>query len=185
MEKNNLVTFPRPGYGRIPNFVGAKAAGEKIQELKEYKAAKCIFSAPDASLIEVRRQTLLAGKALLVALPHIVGYREINGKEFADKAMTIDGFKRFGKEPNTPADLFVQGSVAVDLKGNRLGKGKGYGDREYFELKELSLLKPDAKVATIVHDCQIVEDFSDLANEYDVKVDYILTPTQIITTQSH
>ncbi|MFB0509747.1 MAG: 5-formyltetrahydrofolate cyclo-ligase [bacterium] len=180
MEKNNLVKFPKPCYGRIPNFVGAKIAGKRIQELKEFKKTQCVFSAPDSSLTEVRRQTLLAGKTLLVALPHIVGYREITGKELADKAVTISGFKRYGKEPKTPADLFVQGSVAVDLKGNRLGKGKGYGDREYVELKELGLLNSKAKVVTVVHDCQIVEDFSQLTDEHDIKVDYILTPAKII-----
>ncbi len=208
MEKNKLVTFPRPCYGRIPNFVGAKIAGQKIQELNEFQSAKCVFSAPDASLMEVRRQTLHTGKSLLVALPHIAGYRELNGKELTNKGITIDGFKRYGKTPKTTADLFVQGSVAVDLQGNRLGKGKGYGDSEYFELKELKLLKnegkplilpipykssdsawgfkgaeplcPDVKVVTIIHDCQIVDDFSALVDDHDVRVDYILTPTQII-----
>ncbi len=180
MEKKNLVTFPRPCYGRIPNFVGAKTAGNRIQELKEFQKAKCIFSAPDSSLMEVRKQTLLTGKTLLVALPHITGYREINGKELAEKAITIGSFKQYGKRAKTPVDLFVQGSVAVDLKGNRLGKGKGYGDREYSELKENELLNPNAKVITVVHDCQIVEDFSDLISKHDVKVDYIITPIQII-----
>ena len=181
MEENDLVTFPRPCYGRIPNFVSAKIAGNRIKELKEFQIAKCVFSAPDSSLIEVRKQTLLTGKTLLVALPHITGYREISGRELADKASTIVGFKQYGKRAKTPADLFVQGSVAVDLKGNRLGKGKGYGDKEYSELKDKGLHNPNAKVITIVHDCQIVEDFSDLMDKHDVKVDYIITPSQIIT----
>ncbi len=180
MEKNNLVTFPRPCYGRIPNFIGAKYAGERIKELKEFKAAKCVFSAPDGSLIEARRQILLNDKKLLVALPHIAGYRQLHGKELANKGVTISGFKRYGKKPDTPADLFIQGSVAVDLKGNRLGKGKGYGDREYFELKERGLLKPETKVVTIVHDCQVVEDFSDITDKHDIKVNYILTPTRLV-----
>ncbi|MEO0092906.1 MAG: 5-formyltetrahydrofolate cyclo-ligase [candidate division WOR-3 bacterium] len=180
MENNNLVTFPRPCFGRIPNFVGAKIAGQKICELKEFQLAKAVFSAPDAVLLEVRRQTLLAGKSLLVALPHIVDYRELSGKELARNGVTINGFKRFGKEPKSKAELFVQGSVAVDLKGNRLGKGKGYGDKEYWELKAKGLLMPNCKVVTVVHDCQIVSDFSYLMTETDVKVDYILTPNRIV-----
>lgn len=181
MEENGLVTFPRPCYGRIPNFIGAKTAGNKIQELKEFQIAKCVFSVPDSSLMEVRKQTLLTGKILLVALPHITGYREIIGRELANKASTIEGFKQYGKKAKTPADLFVQGSVAVDLKGNRLGKSKSYGDREYSELKENELLNPNAKVITVVHDCQIVEDFSDLISKHDVKVDYVITPNRIIS----
>lgn len=181
MERNDLVTFPRPCYGRIPNFVGAKIAGQKIQKLKEFPQALSVFSAPDSSLTEVRRQILLAGKSLLVALPHKIRYCELRGKELADKGITISGFSHYGKEPKTAVDLFVQGSVAVDLKGNRLGKGRGYGDQEYWELKNMGLLSPSCKVVTVVHNCQIVDDFSSVMEALDVKVDYILTPTQIIT----
>lgn len=188
MEESNLVTFPRPCYHRIPNFIGAKEAAQRLLELKEFSLANCLFSAPDASLMEARRLVLSQGKTLFIALPHITGYREIKGKELANKAITIEGFKKYGKEvvfgtsPSSKIDLFIQGSVAVDLKGNRLGKGRGYGDREYWELKEKGLLNEDAKVITIVHDCQIVEDFSDLVEENDIKVDYILTPTKILKT---
>ncbi|MCX7785336.1 MAG: 5-formyltetrahydrofolate cyclo-ligase [candidate division WOR-3 bacterium] len=180
MEKNNLITFPKPCYGRIPNFIGAESACSRLLEIPEFETAQCIFTAPDAVLIAARRLILASGKTLLVALPHITDYKEIKGKELADKAITIQGLKRYGQSPKTPADLFIQGSVAVDLKGNRLGKGKGYGDREYEELKIKNLLKPNAKVITIVHECQIVADFSYLVREKDVKVNYILTPQRII-----
>lgn len=173
MERHNLI-----------NFVGAKIAGQKIKELKEFQRAKAVFTAPDSSLMEVRRQTLFAGKSLLVALPHLAGYRELKGSELAKQGITISGFWRYGKEPKTPVDLFVQGSVAVELKGNRLGKGKGYGDKEYFELKAKGLLTANCKVVTVVHDCQILADFSSLINENDVRVDYILTPTQIIVVKN-
>ncbi|MEO0091273.1 MAG: 5-formyltetrahydrofolate cyclo-ligase [candidate division WOR-3 bacterium] len=180
MEKNNLITFPKPCYGRIPNFVGAEKACAQLLKIPEFEIAQCIFTAPDAVLSAARRLILAKGKILLVALPHITDYKEIKGKELASKAITIQGFKRYGETPQTPAELFIQGSVAVDLQGNRLGKGKGYGDREYEELLSRKLLKPDAKVITIVHECQIVPDFSKLVTEKDIKVDYILTPQKVI-----
>jgi 5-formyltetrahydrofolate cyclo-ligase len=68
----------------------------------------------------------------------------------------------------------------VDIEGNRLGKGKGYGDREWSWLQTRDLLTNGCKIVTIVHDKQIVKDFSYLVEETDKKVDYILTPTKII-----
>ncbi|MEO0087328.1 MAG: 5-formyltetrahydrofolate cyclo-ligase [candidate division WOR-3 bacterium] len=179
MEKNNLVTFPRPCYGRIPNFVGSEQAARKLYQIEEFLRAKGVFSAPDNVLKEARRITLKEGKSLIVALPHIKGYVEIKGKELADKAITIKNFEKYGKEPKTFIEVFIQGSVAVDLKGNRLGKGKGYGDKEYYDLKNRGLLR-EPLVITIVHDCQILEDFSYLVEPHDIKVDVILTPTRII-----
>ncbi len=179
MERNNLVIFPRPCYGRIPNFIGSEKAARKLYEIKEFLRAQGVFSAPDSVLKEARRIILKEGKSLIVALPHIEGYLEIKGKEIADKAITIKNFKKYGKEPKTFVEVFIQGSVAVDLKGNRLGKGKGYGDKEYYDLKNKELIKKPL-VITIVHDCQVLEDFSYLAEPHDVKVDVILTPTRII-----
>lgn len=179
MERNNLVIFPRPCYGRIPNFIDSEKAARKLYEIKEFLRAQGVFSAPDSVLKEARRIILKEGKSLIVALPHIEGYLEIKGKEIADKAITIKNFKKYGKEPKTFVEVFIQGSVAVDLKGNRLGKGKGYGDKEYYDLKNKELIKKPL-VITIVHDCQVLEDFSYLAEPHDVKVDVILTPTRII-----
>lgn len=182
MEKNNLVIFPRPCYGRIPNFIGSEKAARKLYEIKEFVKAKGVFSAPDAVLKEARRIVLKEDKSLIVALPHIEGYLEIKGKELADKAITIKNFKKYGKEPKTFIEVFIQGSVAVDLKGNRLGKGKGYGDKEYYDLKNMGLLRKPL-VVTIVHDCQVLEDFSYLIEPHDIKVDVILTPTRVIRTE--
>lgn len=179
MEKNNLVSFPRPCYGRIPNFVGSEKVAEKLYQIKEFLKAKGVFSAPDNVLKEARRIVLKEGKSLIVALPHMEGYLEIKGKELADKAIAIKNFKKYGKEPETFIEIFLQGSVAVDLKGNRLGKGRGYGDKEYYELKNRGLLKVPL-IITIVHDSQVLEDFSCSTEPHDIKVDIILTPTRII-----
>ncbi len=179
MERNNLVSFPRPCYGRIPNFIGSEKAARKLYEIKEFLKANGVFSAPDNVLKEARRIVLKEGKSLIVALPHIEGYLEIKGREIADKAITIKNFKKYGKEPETFVEVFIQGSVAVDLKGNRLGKGKGYGDKEYYDLKNKGLIKKPL-VITIVHDCQVLEDFSYLVEPHDIRVDVILTPTRII-----
>jgi 5-formyltetrahydrofolate cyclo-ligase len=180
MEENDLVTFPRPCFGRIPNFKGSELASQRLLSIPEFIKARGVFSAPDGVLKFARRIVLSEDKALIVALPHITGFLEIKGKELKDKAITISNFRRYGQPPKTEIEIFLQGSVAVDRKGNRLGKGRGYGDKEYQLLKAIGLIRKRPIVMTIVHDCQVFEDFSDLSEPHDIKVDYILTPTQTI-----
>jgi len=68
------------------------------------------------------------------------------------------------------------------LPRNRIGKGKGYDDKEYLFLKDHDLLDENAKVITIIHETQIVNDFNDVMNVMDVKVHYILTPKRIFVS---
>lgn len=180
LEEKDVVDFPRPCFGRIPNFKGARGISEKIKNLVEFKKAQCVFCAPDAVLKRIREIVLEEGKVLAVALPHIQDIVEIRETHNIHAATTIKGFKKYGTPLATTIDLFVQGSVAVDRNGNRLGKGKGYGDQEYFILKERGLLDEDVRVVTIVHDLQIVEEMSEVMGAWDIKVDYILTGKEII-----
>lgn len=180
MEENKIADFPQPCYGRIPNFKSSYTACEQIKQLLEFKNAKCVFCAPDYVLKRVREIVLEKGKILAVALPHMRGFLEIKEKKRINEATTIRGFIKYGIPLKTKVNLFVQGSVAVDRKGNRLGKGKGYGDKEWDWLKKHNLLESETKIVTIVHDIQILDDFSYLMTEKDKPVNYILTPTRII-----
>lgn len=162
--------------------------GERIRDLDEFTAAKCVFCAPDAVLKGVRETVLREGKVLAVALPRIEALLEIGGDRVyphaeISRATTIRGFKKYGRPLETVVDLFVQGSVAVDRSGNRLGKGRGYGDREYQILKDMGLLREGTRVLTVVHELQIVEDLAKLMKESDVRVDYVLTESGIMKTE--
>jgi 5-formyltetrahydrofolate cyclo-ligase len=95
-------------------------------------------------------------------------------------SMTIRNMARLGRPLRTRVELVLQGSVAVDRHGNRLGKGKGYGDKEIAWLKAHGLLAPNAPIVTIVHSSQVLEDLSSLMGEGDVPVDYILTEKEPI-----
>lgn len=184
LEEKDLVDFPRPCYGRIPNFRGARTAAEKIRNLPEFSEAKCVFCAPDGVLRRVREIVLEEGKILAAALPHIEALIEIEQRGDISKATTISGMRRHGKPLKTEVDLFVQGSVAVDLWGNRLGKGKGYGDTEYWLLKKMKLLDERAKVVTLVHPIQVVPDLRNLMSERDVRIDYIITPDEVLRAKT-
>ncbi len=101
------------------------------------------------------------------------------GKE--QSASTIKGAFKFGEETTDfpKPDLIVTGSVAVDNKGNRLGKGRGYGDREIKVIRERFGRTP---VVSTIHDIQLVEHIP--FTEQDEKVGIIVTPTKIIRVKS-
>ncbi|MEM3383756.1 MAG: 5-formyltetrahydrofolate cyclo-ligase [Nitrososphaerales archaeon] len=184
MERKGIATFPLPCFGRIPNFKGAELAALKLRSINEYKDAFSIMVSPDSPQTPVRQFSLLDGKILVVPTPGLrSGYLmirpdKVKGKE--KEASTIKGAFKYGELIDAPPilDLIVEGSVAVDLEGYRLGKGKGFGDRE-ISLAE-SIAKRKITVATTVHDMQIV-DFVP-REEYDRRVDIIITPTRIIRT---
>lgn len=180
MEDEGIADFPRPVFGRIPNFISSNKTFEKLRTLDEYKKAKVIFVAPDSPLRRAREIILEDGKTLIVALPHIKDIVEIDERINIKEAAKISGFEKYGKPLKSKIDLMIEGSVAVDLKGNRIGKGKGYGDKEFEILKNKSFLNENLKIITIVHEIQVFEDFSYLMNEKDVRVDIIITNKRII-----
>jgi 5-formyltetrahydrofolate cyclo-ligase len=47
MEEKDIARFPRPVHHRIPNFVGADLAAERLADLPEFRAANMIKSNPD------------------------------------------------------------------------------------------------------------------------------------------
>lgn len=179
-----FARFPPP-FGRIPNFIGAEKACERLRELKAYKKAKVIFSAPDSPLKRAREIVLEDGKILLAVKPKMTGFLVIE----KGRAGTIKDMMRYGRdvklnELDLKVDIFLQGCVAIDRKGNRIGKGSGFGDKEYQLLKEKGLLSDDCFYVVVAHPIQIFEDLSYLMDEHDVRADVILTPDEIIWTKS-
>ena len=76
-------------------------------------------------------------------------------------------------------DLVVVGSVAVNAKGARLGKGAGYSDVELGLLVEAGLVTERTTVCTTVHELQALdEELPELP--HDFRVDVIATPERII-----
>jgi len=186
MEEKGIASFPRPVFRRIPNFVGAEKAAQKLKELPEYNTAKVVFCNPDSPQRPVREMTLRNGKILVMATPRMrKGFLLLDPKVIPQnrifEASTIRGAFKHGslaKPSEVKVDLFVAGSVAVSPNGGRLGKGTGYSDQEYAILKDSGSLAPETPVVTTVHDAQIVEKIP--RDEWDVPVDVIVTPTKVI-----
>ncbi len=77
-----------------------------------------------------------------------------------------------GKEQKIkPGDLLFVPALAVDRKGNRLGRGKGYFDRELATLQGVS-------VYAVVFDQEILEQVP--TEDHDRRVDGVVTQEQIL-----
>jgi 5-formyltetrahydrofolate cyclo-ligase len=183
LERNGIARFPLPCYGRIPNFAVSERAAERVRLLKEWKEAKVIFANPDYAQQKVREYALLDDKILVMASPRlkhgyvIVDPKDVKGLE--GFASTIKGAFKYGKTVSAgempKPDLIIEGSVAVDVHGHRLGKGHGYGDVEIGTLKRIF---GEIPIITTVHDMQVVENVP--FEEKDEKVSIIVTPTKVI-----
>jgi len=185
MERLGIAVFPLPCRGRIPNFIGAEAAAEKLRHLEEWKKAKVVFVNPDSPQRRVRENALKDGKILIMASPRLKkGFILVNPADVKGKghfASTIKGAFKYGVEVQAfpKPDLVVEGSVAVDLHGHRLGKGHGYGDVEIKTLKRMFGVIP---TVTTVHDVQVIESVP--FEEKDETVSLIVTPTKVIHVSS-
>ncbi len=190
MEEENIALFPRPVYGRIPNFIGSDKAARLAVKLNEYLNANVIKANPDSPQKPLRELILRDGKILIMATPRIKkGFIILDPRKIPSYkipyASTIRGAFKYGRILNINEiphiDLIVEGSVAVSIRGERIGKGEGYGELEYAILRELDLIDEDISIITTVHEIQI---FDRLPQDiFDVSIDYIITPSKVIKCQ--
>jgi 5-formyltetrahydrofolate cyclo-ligase len=78
-----------------------------------------------------------------------------------------------------PLDLVVCGSVAVNRKGARVGKGSGFSDLEFALLVEAGLIGTDTVVATTVHPLQVLEEALP-ETDHDFRLELIVADEEVI-----
>lgn len=187
LDESGVATFPKPIFGRIPNFTGASKAASLLCNHDVYRNAKVVKVSPDSPQKFVRMRCLIDEKLLIMPTPRIRdGFLIIDpGKVPKDKiefVSTIRGSYAFGirVEPEylPKIDLIVIGSVAVTRDGWRLGKGEGYSEIEYAILKMLNKVGEDTPITTTIHELQLVEYIP--YEKFDVPVDYIFTNDRVI-----
>jgi 5-formyltetrahydrofolate cyclo-ligase len=191
LEKEGAALFPG-ARGRIPNFKGADKAAHILSALTEWQRAKNIKANPDSPQRSVRHLALSSGKTIYMAVPRLREKRcfikldplEIPSKKFHE-ASSIKGAFRYGipvhPKEILEIDLIIAGSVAVNKKGSRIGKGGGYSDLEYAIGREFGFLKEEVVIVTTVHPSQIVDE--DLPEtDHDFRIDFIVTPDEVIPT---
>src|SRR5919112_238298 len=150
MDRDGVSRFPG-AEGRIPNFAGAKLAAEKLAAHRVWKRAQVLKVNPDSPQTHVRRLALEQGKTLIMAVPRLRDahpFRLLDPSNLSEEqireAATIKGALRHGEvidiEQVPKLDLVLCGSVAVNLKGARVGKGGGFSDLEYALLAEAGMV---------------------------------------------
>ena len=176
---------PNGDYGKIPDFKGKDIAAELLASTDEWKESKTIFCSPDAAQIPVRYLALKDNKNLIMASPYLyLEGNRLNGKE--SEASTKEGafeycsrFFDFGGDSfDINIDLVVEGSVGVDRLGNRIGKGKGFADREIEDLFNKDLISENTPLITTIHPFQLVEHIP--MEIHDRKLNMIVTTREII-----
>jgi 5-formyltetrahydrofolate cyclo-ligase len=179
LEGEGAARFPG-ARGRIPNFVGAEGAAERLGGLPEWRDARVVKSNPDAPQLPVRRRALADGKRVFMAVPRL---RE--EKPFlrltADATIKARGAVPAAVEELGHVDLVVCGTVAVNAPGVRVGKGGGYSDLEFALLVEAGLVDVGTTIVTTVHPLQVLEEQLP-ETEHDFRVDVIVTPDEVIRT---
>jgi 5-formyltetrahydrofolate cyclo-ligase len=192
LTRRRLGRFPFPLTDRIPNFRGAEAAAERLATLPEWIAARRLKCNPDAAQLPVRRAALAAGKHVFMAVPRLRDAKcfvhldpaRLRGRLAG--ATTIGGAARLGEPVGPEAlghiDLIVAGSVAVDERGARLGKGGGYSDLEFALAVAHGAVDERTVVVTTVHDAQVLRTRIPMTS-HDVPLDVVATPTRLIRTR--
>ena len=191
IDDDPAVRTARPAAGRIPGFVGADGAAERLAALPEWQAARVLKLNPDTPQRPVRLRALASGKLSYMAVPRLASERPFLALQQSavppgvapDAAVTIEGAELHGRptrvEELQPIELIVCGSVAVNASGVRIGKGAGYADLEFALLTELGLVSERTLIATTVHDLQVLEQALP-ETEHDFRLDLIVTPTRVL-----
>lgn len=170
--------------GRIPDFHGSGRAADLLQNSIEWNEAVTIFVSPDTAQRKVRENALYDGKLLIMASPKLLkGYivLELSHGEGCEKeASTIEGAFKYGKklEIFPKVDMVVEGSVAVDKCGGRLGKGGGYGDMEISNLQYQKAIDFTTPIVSTVHEKQMIKRVP--LESHDQKINMVVTPARVL-----
>lgn len=192
LEQSGVARFPG-ARGRIPNFVGAETCAQVLAATPFWQKAKVLKVNPDSPQRAIRQKALEGGKILYMAVPKLSSTRpfiELDPKRLKCSpyaASSIKGATRHGRlvylGEVRRIDLIICGSVAVNRKGARVGKGGGYSDLEFALVTEEGKIRGDTPIVTSVHPQQIIEEDLPMT-DHDVPLTAIVTPDAVIETRS-
>lgn len=188
LQESKAARFPG-AVGRIPNFVGAEACAKQLAEIPCWKTARVLKINPDSPQRAIRQRALAEGKIVYMAVPRLRSdkpFIELDPKKLKCSpfaASSIKGAAEHGRpvalSEVRKVDLVVCGSVAVNRKGARAGKGGGYSDLEFALLTEQKKIGAQTPIVTSVHPLQIVDEAIPMT-EHDIPLSAIVAPNQVI-----
>lgn len=193
LQDAGAARFPGARH-RIPNFTGAEDAAERLRGTQAWASARVVKCNPDSPQWPVRQRALEDGKTVVMAVPRLADdppFLVLDPDRLAVPAREASSIKGAGRHA-VPAgvedldriDLVVQGCVAVDADGARLGKGGGFADLEFAITSAAGLLGDDVVVATTVHDSQVLHRGRIPTSRHDIRLDLVVTPTRVLQTQA-
>lgn len=192
LDEKGIRRFPGPE-GRIPNFVGAEDAAERLRDTEAWRRAETLKSNPDSPQWPVRQRALEDGKLLFMAVPRLAEENPfflLDPEELVDSPRQASSIKGASRSAHTvpvgelsPVDLVITGCVAVAPDGARLGKGGGFSDLEFVLARKAGLIGEGTVVATTVHERQVLEAGEIPMTGHDVPLDLIVTPERVIECQ--
>jgi 5-formyltetrahydrofolate cyclo-ligase len=164
------------------------AASEQIRsrlsELPEWTAARCVLlftSLPqEPDLTRVIIESLASGK--IVALPRFstatqtygaARVRTLGTDLTSGKFNVLEPVATCEEIPSSELDLILVPGLAFDLRGGRLGRGRGFYDRLLAHVR--------AKKCGVAFDEQIADAVPTETN--DVRMDCLVTPTRWIIVE--
>ncbi|HEY1236336.1 MAG TPA: 5-formyltetrahydrofolate cyclo-ligase [Candidatus Binatia bacterium] len=188
LKQNGVARFPGVE-GRIPNFIGAEACAALLARAPYWRTVKVIKINPDSPQRAIRQKALSDGKTVYMAVPRLRSQKpfiELNPKKLKCSpyaASSIKGAAQHGRSVTLKEvkkiDLVVCGSVAVNRRGARVGKGGGYSDLEFALLIEEKKIGRHTAIVTSVHPLQIVDEEIPMT-EHDIPLNAIITPSELI-----
>jgi len=192
LQKEKVARFPG-ATGRIPNFIGAEACARLLSGMPFWKKTKVLKANPDSPQRAIRQKALQEGKIIYMAVPRLRSEKpfieldpnQLNCSPYV--ASSIKGAAKHGRpvtlDEVRKIDLIVCGSVAVNRRGARVGKGGGYSDLEFALLTEERKIGPKTPIVTSVHPLQLVNREIPMT-EHDIPLTAIITPQEIIEVES-
>lgn len=192
LQEERVARFPGAA-GRIPNFIGAEACAKLLAETPCWKAARVLKINPDSPQRAIRQRALADGKIIYMAVPRLRSEKpfiELDPKKLKCSpfaASSIKGAGQYGR-PLALAelkniDLVICGSVAVNRKGARVGKGGGFSDLEFALLTEQKKISSKTPIVTSVHALQIIDEEIPMT-QHDIPLTAIVTPAEVIGTKT-
>ena len=192
LKERRVARFPGVE-GRIPNFIGAEACARQLASTTFWRTARVLKINPDSPQRAIRQCALAEGKIVYMAVPRLAGdkpFIELDPQKLACSpyaASSIKGAGQYGRPVSLKEvkkiDLIVCGSVAVNRRGARVGKGGGYSDLEFALLTEAGKIGRTTPIVTSVHPLQIVDEEIPMT-EHDIPLTAIVTPDEMIALKS-
>jgi len=192
VQEHKVARFPG-AEGRIPNFIGAEACAKQLAETTYWKAAKVLKINPDSPQRAIRHRALAEGKIIYMAVPRLRSdkpFIELDPKKLKCSPYVASSIKGAGQHGQPigiaklrTVDLVVCGSVAVNRRGARVGKGGGYSDLEFALLTEQKKIAANTPIVTSIHPLQMIDGEIPMT-EHDIPLSAIVTPDEVIEIKS-